>query len=494
MKSGIKNIYVLVLVVILPFCFRSVNAQNNIAFYPLEEQFNASDFNPAFLNPENRFTFSIFPLGGTSLSYNNQKAIRDLVSKFISGSTTDQDYRDIFKSLAARPTFDQNFETTFLSFAYKSKLGNFDFRIKEHENFTISSKGSLSNFIFKNGIQHTEVGIFQDLPAQAIHYREYSIGYSLPSKNHRFTAGIRAKLYFGKGAFSSGLSGAIQNDGSDYSLQAEGKVLISVPEINTLNADSSLNSVSLFKGSKTITYLMNRGNPGFGIDFGFKYNIAPNLSFSGSVTDLGKINWRTNLNSKSFLGEYQIDGSTVTSQTMANGTEIITKKYGEGAIIDSISNPFTISYDHSKFSLNMPVSVYTAIKYQFDSGINLNFTNRHVIIKNMSYNSMALTTDFDINKNLSVNTGYAIIENTYFNIPVAFLFKREFGQIYVGSDNLAAFFIPSISDFAGFSFGMCFYLFRKHKSEANYSKYFPFYKERKIRSNSKGLLIRDDKL
>lgn len=489
MTSQIRKIHITFLLVVGFLAASSVKAQMNIAFYPLEEQFNSYSFNPAFLNPQNRFTFSIFPLGGISVGYNNQEAVKQMTTKFLQGNTTDQAYRDLLQSLADRTTFNQAIEITFLSFTYRSELGNFNFRIRENENFSIGMKGSVANFVFRGGIQHTEVGVSQGMPAQGMHYREYSIGYSLPEKDHKFTAGIRAKLYFGKGAFSSGLSGIIQKGGSNYLLQANGKVLISVPEVNTLNSDGSISSVSFFGGSKTSEYLMNRGNTGFGLDLGFKYEPTPELSLSASVTDLGKINWKTNLNSRYMSGEYTIDGTTVNSTTSAGGNEIITKKNGNGAIADSINNLFEIHYDHSPFSLRMPVSVYAGIKYKLNSGVNINFTDRYVILKNMNYNSLAVTADFDVSKKLSVNAGYAAIANSWFNIPLAFLFKREFGQIYVGTDNLAAFFVPSLSEFAGFTFGACFYLFRRNEPKENYSKYFPFFKRRKIRSNSQGLLI-----
>lgn len=489
MRQKTVNIFLAVGLAIVLFAVSSAKAQMNISFYPLEEQFNANSFNPAFLNPPHRFAFSIFPMGGTSFGYNNQQAVRQLVTRFLQGSTTDQDYRDLLQSMAARPTFNQTVDGTFLLFSYRSPVGNFSFRIRENENFSISMKGSLSGFVFKRGIQQTEVGISEILPAQALHYREYSIGYSLPGANHKFTAGIRAKLYFGKGAFSSGLSGIIKKDGSNYLLQASGKVSISIPEVTALNPNGSFNNITFFGDSKVLSYLTNNGNPGFGLDLGFKYAPTSKISFSGSITDLGKINWKTNLNSKDFSGVYQIDGTTVNSQTDSNGKEIITKINGDGAIADSISNLFQINYERSAFSLRMPVSVYAGINYQLNSGITLNLTDRYVVLKHMNYNSMALTARFDVNKNLSVNTGWAVIINSWFNLPFALLLKRDFGQIYIGTDNLAAFFAPSISEFAGVSFGTCFYLFRRNEVHESYSRYFPFFKHRKIRSNSNGLLI-----
>ena len=492
MKSGIKNTRILVLLTLMSMISTFTKAQINIAFYPLEEQFNSYNLNPAFLNPQNRFTFSIFPMGGTSIGYNNQLVIRQLVTKFLSGGTTDQDYRDILKSMADRSSFNQSVESTLLSFTYRSDFGNFNFRVKENESFSISMKGSLTDFVIRTGIQTAEINQVQNLPAQALHYREYSLGYTLPGNHHRFTAGIRAKLYFGKGAFSSGLSGTIKKDGANYLLQAQGKVLISVPELNAFNTDGTLNSVSLFGGSKTISYLMNRGNPGFGVDLGFKYRITPALSVSASVIDLGKINWKSNLNSKDLVGQYRIAGSTVNSHVSSNGTELITKKFdNNSSISDSINNLFHITYDHSAFTTTLPVSAYAGLKYQVSPAMNINLMDKYVIINKMSYNSILASASMVVNKKLTVNAGYAVIGNSYFNIPVALLFKKDFGQIYVGTDNLAAFILPSISEFAGFTFGTCFYLFRKRDLSKPTDEYFPFFRPRKIKKRSNGLILKE---
>jgi hypothetical protein len=80
-----------------------------------------------------------------------------------------------------------------------------------------------------------------------------------------------------------------------------------------------------------------------------------------------------------------------------------------------------------------------------------------------------------------VNTGYSIIGNAYSNIPLAVQFNRDFGQIYVGTDNLLAFVIPSISEFSGLTFGTCFYLFRKRDLYDLPTEIAPFHKPKKVK-------------
>lgn len=236
---------------------------------------------------------------------------------------------------------------------------------------------------------------------------------------------------------------------------------------------------------------MNSGNPGIGLDLGFKVRINPDLTLSMSMIDLGKINWKTNLNSKNFAGEYRLHRSSVTSN-INGGVEIITKKLGNYSISDSISNLFDLTYDRSAFSRSLPVTVYSGLQYQINPSLRISLVDKYVFIKDLNYNSFSITANFDLNKQLSVNTGYAIIGNSYNNIPIALLVRKDFGQIYIGTDNLLSFILPSVSDYAGFTFGTCFYLFRKRDLNKSISKYFPFYRPRKIRKNQgNGLLIKE---
>jgi hypothetical protein len=137
----------------------------------------------------------------------------------------------------------------------------------------------------------------------------------------------------------------------------------------------------------------------------------------------------------------------------------------------------------------MPVSIYAGIKHQLNPRLNISLIDRYVYLKNMNHNSLSFLVGFDINKKLSVSTGYCTISNSYANLPLAFLYKMGIGQMYIGTDNLLSFIIPSISDFAGISFGTCFYLFKNSGSSNSISDDYPFYKPKKQRRNPKTGLI-----
>jgi len=267
--------------------FTVAKAQPNLAFYPLEDQFNSFDYNPAFLTSREKFTFSIFPLGGISTIYNNQEVITDLATKFLTGVVYDQDFKKIFNKAVDKPFFHQTGEISLLSFTYRSPVGFFNFRIKDSQHFLASIEGETTKYIFKSQIPIDILNQIQHLPAQAAHYREYSLGYSHKSRSKRFTAGIRAKLYFGKFSAYSDIEGSIQavpNTINDFVLKTSGIINLSFPQNG---ATFSARNLII---TKINDYIWNRGNPGMGVDLGLRYQLKPNLTFSMSVIDLGRIN------------------------------------------------------------------------------------------------------------------------------------------------------------------------------------------------------------
>jgi len=474
-----RNKRIWLLIVLMPISVLLSKAQPNLSLFPFENQFNSSDFNPAFLTSSHKFTFSFFPIGGTTLSYNNPQVISSLFSKISSGITTDKDYQDIMESMANRPTIHQNLSISLLNFTFHSKVGFLNFRIKEVENFSASIKGELTDLIALPGFQSTTIGKSQYLPAQGMHYREYSLAFALPPKNHKFSAGIRAKLYFGKASFFSGLSGSIQNVSDDYFLKTEGKINMSVPELKVFNEDGT-SSLEPFKGKQILNYLVNHGNYGVGIDLGIKYKITPNLSVSLSVLDFGKINWKSKLNSRSFDVNFLLNSDSIISELNSEGNETITKKYPD-PFIERVSKNFIPVIDRStSFSGKIPVSIYAGLKYYINPAMMLSLVDNYVLIEDMNYNCSAFLASMKINKTLSVSTGFSIIGKSYLNIPLTALIEKDFGQIYFGTDNLVAFLVPSGSNFSSFSIGTCFYLFKRKNNLLDKSDNFPFYQPQKI--------------
>jgi hypothetical protein len=486
MKNGFKLNRKLLSLMFLTMTCTLAKAQPSLAFYPFDDQFNSSTFNPAFLTSTQKFTFSIIPIGGTSIGYNSQVIIKDLFTKILSGkSPSDDYYMNVLESMAYKAMFNQNIETTLLNFTYRSRIGFLNFRIKENEVFTASAKGDLTKFILKESLQTVVIDQIQALPSQAVHYREYSLGYSYKSPMKKFSAGIRAKLYFGKAVLFSSLHGSINNESGNYVFKTTGEVNVSFPQSTTPTAEGAPD-ITKISGSKIVKYLFNSGNMGFGVDLGINYRINPNLSFSMSIIDLGKINWKNNL-SKRYFDPYTLPEQSIVVPDL--GSDKIIKKDGF-KYSKELPAYFLEDPNPTSFSRSLPLSIYAGIKYRLNPKLTISFTDRYMLVKDLSYNSYSVSANIDINKKLTISTGYSIIANSNFNLPVAVLLKKDFGQIYFGTDNIASFILPSISDYASFSFGTCFYLFKNKESrKSSSSDDYPFYRHQKTKKERKSGLI-----
>ena len=229
-----------------------------------------------------------------------------------------------------------------------------------------------------------------------------------------------------------------------------------------------------------------------GVDLGINYHVTSVLTFSMSMIDLGKINWKSNVNSRDLNKEFPpLPPLSYLPPITQGGVQTIKKTEN-----DPYFNKFdfrTFYDDYTTFSKPLPTSLYAGIKYQLNPGLSIDITDKFVAAKNLSYNSLATTATFDINKKLSICTGYLMIADALFNIPFALLYQGNFGQVFLGTDNLTSMVFPSSAEFAGISFGACFYLFTHRNLSQDAPDNTPFYKPRKIIKNPKtGLIMNED--
>lgn len=483
---GKKNKRKIVMLALFSIMALTGKAQSNLVFYSTENQFNSSNFNPAFLTAQKNFTFSIFPLAGMSVGYNNQDVVRDMLMKVLRGDSIKDAMTEVFNHLVQRGVFYQRFETSFLNFGVGTKYGNFNFRIKEIEQLTSNLKGDFSDFITDPNYNTLFINRSQKFPMNMVYYREYSLGYAREIIPHRLSVGVRAKLYYGKFTASSGVQGVLTKENDNFYLNTSGSVKLSIPFNIVQTSDSIITGGTLADNFKAGDFLLNTKNMGVGIDLGFKYILNDELTISASVIDLGKLSWKNNLNTVNYVGKYRFPDEF----TVETGNDYITKQPSFAEDTTFMTNAlFKASISHEAFSNPLPAVIYGGIQYQLNPKLNIGVVDRYISLKGMSVNSISVTGTFNWKKNITVNTGYSIIGNSFFNVPFGMVRNSEKGQFYIGTDNLLSFILPGIHDYSGITFGTCFYLFRKNVKYKQID-YLPFYKEKKMKPNkSRGLVF-----
>lgn len=471
-----RNIRFLVLLTWVSAISSLGNAQSNLVFYHEQEQFNVSDFNPAFLTSQRKFTFSIFPLAGMSVGYNNQEVIKDVMTQFLKGNQDNESFKGVFNSLVKQELFSLNYETNLLQLGYHSKIGSFNFRIKENVRLLTDFKGDLSDFLTLPNFQNLVIGQPQLFPAEALHYREYSLGYARELIKNRLSVGARAKMYFGKSILYSEVSGSVIQRADTFFTQIKGPMRLSIPANPDFNGQY-LNDLNIADAFNLGSYAANAKNFGIGIDIGFNYKITPEIDFSASVIDLGSIKWKKNINSLIFNDEFAFPKENIEVTLNENGDPVLTK-FNVRPLVDTMT--FLLTIDESVFSKPLPTTFYAGLSYRVNPQLTLGVVDRYFTAKDFKHNSLSLTANYKLNEKITLISGYSIIGNSFKNMPIALLYKRRSGQTYIGTDNILSFIAPSFSDYAGISFGTCFYLFRNREIKYEDSpEYLPFYKPRK---------------
>lgn len=486
MYRKMKARKILLFLFIFSLVWRS-NAQPNLVFYHDQEQANSSLFNPSFLTTQQKFTFSILPLSGMSVGYNNQAVIKDMLLDFLSGEQTSDDFRDVFNSLLKRDHFYQRMEFPILAVGHNSDFGSFDFRIKDVEQLLSDFKSNFSEFLSNPDYKTISLNQKQLFPASATYYREYSLGYGKEVIKHQLNVGVRVKFYFGKASLISEVEGGIEQNNGKFLLETSGPARLSIPLKLIQNSDSVLTSATMADNFKMLNYLFNSKNSGIGIDLGFNYQITPQIQLSASITDLGKIRWNNNVTTLNLKGSFELPENYIE----VSGVDYITKSPEFTTSNDEInlSGLFKNQQGNEDYTMIVPPNIYLGLKYQLNPRFYVGAVNRHISAKNLNFNSFSLTAGYDVNKKLSISSGYSIIGGSYTNLPFTILYTRETSQSFIGTDNLLSFFLPSLTEFSGITFGTCFFLFKRRSKYKDQLEYRPYFKEKKSRANNKRGLI-----
>ena len=461
------------------------NAQSNMVSYPIKDQFNSSDFNPAFLTAQHQFTFSIFPLAGMSVGYNDQAVINKMLKNFLLGSKIPLDTNALFSSLAKRDLFYQRFESSLLNFGYNSSFGSFSFRIKDVELLMLNLKGNFSNFLVNPAYNTLIINQPQLFPADVVHYREYSIGFAKEIIKNKLYIGVRTKIYFGKASLVSEIQGELVTANNSFYLKTMGSLKISAP-VNIVIDDSGILQPFVLNNNFTpLNYLLNSKNVGTGIDFGIRYRFNSRMELSASMIDLGKINWKDNGKEIFLKGEYEFPQEYIVG---SDANSLIKNPNFANAPMNYF-DLFRVTYDKTVYSTPLPINFYLGMQYILNPKLNIGMVDRYISMKGLTQNSISLTSNYELSKKVTFCTGYSVIGNSYFNVPFAILYKWDSGQSFFGTNNLFSFLLPSLSEFSGVTFGTCFYLFNRRSKYKDQIDYLPFYKEKKDRSVTKKGLI-----
>lgn len=335
-----------------------------------------------------------------------------------------------------------------LSFGYKYKQHYFTFAVNEKMNtYNIYSKNLL---LFANEGNSQFEGRNANMDGVRVngnHYREYALGWA-KEVNDQFNFGIRGKLLFGKSnAYMEPATTNIYTQATTFALDITNSATgnISAPISISKDEDGKIAGISLDEDIDWVNYALNRKNLGFGIDLGFVYKFDDVTTISGSLLDIGFINWKTNPYNLVSNGNTKIGGI---------GNDLNGQDSDE--ILDSIAEVFTPEILQNGYTSTLTPILYLGISRKINKKLNVGALYHTEIYKYRLHSSLTLSANAILLNSLSISASYSIQNNTYNNIGLGIGWQVGLFHFHAISDNVPAFFALDAARNINLRFGMSF--------------------------------------
>jgi len=279
----------------------------------------------------------------------------------------------------------------------------------------------------------------------ASYYREFSFGYSR-IMDSRLTLGAHAKLLFGMaGAFTRRRPISAKVDESTYNLQADWNLRgdASLPLTVGTDAEGYVNSVSLGAISP-VSFLLNFKNVGLAADLGFIYQ-GDELTWSGSVLDLGMIYWSDQTHRFRQNGKFNFSGATPADGTDPNAYVTM--------LTDSLKNQLRAKETSGGFITFLNPRAYFGATYPLAPKLNAGalvrtelYPGRPIIGATLSLNAFGW-------KGFSSSLSYSVMNGSMRNVGLGVGVGGETFQLHLISDNVMLFFFPQSARTANLRLG-----------------------------------------
>ncbi len=323
-----------------------------------------------------------------------------------------------------------------LSLGYRRKGLYFTFNVAEKmHGFQTVPKELAEVAIHGNGPFVGETASFNAFRPGGYHVREYSLGLSRIF-NQKLTAGVRARLLFGKASiYTSRSKMGMTTREDNFGLLMEGEYTINgaFPATITQDAEGNIDGI-IVDEIDPYTYLMNRGNPGFALDLGAMYRFNDKITLSASLLDLGFVRWKTDLNNVEGEGTFTYNGADIESELVSSA--FLTE------MGDSLLNAFETTVTRDPFNSFFPTQLYLGGSYQWRENISFGVVNRNLILSSKLHSSVTLSARVDLLDRILATVSWSYLNNSLKNVGLGIAYHGKGFQLHAVSDNLLGFFTP----------------------------------------------------
>ncbi len=346
------------------------------------------------------------------------------------------------------------------SFGFKVKKNYFNFSATEKISFRFAYPKDLISLAWKgNGQFIGETADFSGIGVNAIHYREYAVGYARDI-NNKLCVGGRFKYLQGfANIYTKHNDVTVDINENDFAHTAHTNFLVNVYLPNSILDSTAHDSIDNndpkfdFKD-----YIMNGDNKGYGIDLGASYKYNDKFSFGLSVLDFGGIKWvpgeqSTTKNYGNNLDEFTFDGIDI-QQFFNKNDSIIDEKLN--TILDSLADIFKIKETGNSYWSPLTTKIYLTGIYALTPHDKVGLLIRSDIFNKQLHPSFTVSYNKWFANMFSAAVSYSVQNRSYANIGFAMALNLGPWQTYVASDNIYALFKPTGTRSFNIHFGFNF--------------------------------------
>ncbi len=363
-------------------------------------------------------------LSNTAFTYNNF------------ASTDTWNIERVANQMHRRDLYTGEVQSNLLAFGYRHRSLYFTFNIMENVKGYQTVPGDMAQMaVYGNGPAVGETARFDGFRPGAYHTRDYSLGLSKVIGPY-FTAGIRAKLLFGKANLNSGANRVrLSTREKNFAINLEGDYTInsSFPMTIIQDDEGNITGVELHE-IDPMTYMMNRGNVGFGLDFGMIYRYSEKITLSASVLDLSIVRWKTDLNNVKAEGDFVYEGADFNLEIFSGAFL--------NEFIDSILNSMETTTSMNPYTYFMPAQIFLAGSYQYSEKISFGLVNRNVIYRSKLHSSFTLSAQAALAGKFTGTASWSYLNNSLLNVGVGIAWHGKGIQFHAVTDNLLCVFFP----------------------------------------------------
>ena len=416
--------------------FSGITAQQSFSLYHTQSLPQRSALNAA-LQPDCKWYLGMPGLSGIGAQYTNSGFNLRSLSGVLANRTPDTVVLDLNRltDLFNKMNYiSVKVDQTWLSFGFKAGKHFFNANITEKAGFKFGYPKDLFRLMIDgNGGPNLGRNFDIRFSLDAIHYREFALGYSY-KLNNNLILGARFKALRGLNLVELKSTGIqITTRPQDYAY-----VITSDIELNTSSALFPLIPISDSANTGFAPQNLFRGirNRGYALDFGVDYKTGKKVNISAGLNDIGFINWRQNnisIVSKNKNETFEFDGLHLTS----GDTAIDIEGYFQN-LADTMLKKFGVDTVYRNFRTTLSAELFIGASFEIRKNLHINGLVYADVYNKRLYPGLTMGVYYRPFKMLSFNLTNNFYSRSFINPGFTAVANLGAVQMYWNTENFLA--------------------------------------------------------